>query len=48
MITCVFEKGYKASLRHIVTHDQFAFDHGESIRVYLEYRRNKFPLPLFI
>lgn len=28
--------------------DHFAFDHGESIRVYLEYRRNKFPLPLLL
>ncbi|MBI3955811.1 NUDIX hydrolase [Candidatus Gottesmanbacteria bacterium] len=27
--------------------DQFAFDHGESIRLYLEYRRNKFSLPIF-
>lgn len=26
--------------------DQFAFDHGESIELYLTYRKNPFPLPL--
>lgn len=26
--------------------DQFAFDHGESIRLYLEYKRNNFSLPI--
>ncbi|MEK7129427.1 MAG: NUDIX domain-containing protein [Patescibacteria group bacterium] len=26
--------------------DQFAFDHGESIRLYLNYRKHRFPLPL--
>lgn len=84
MITCIFEKGYKASLRHIVTHaivedhgklllvkrtgdmletgkwslpggflvenlisfDKFAFDHGESIKLYLEYRLQAFLLPI--
>lgn len=28
--------------------DEFAFDHGETIRLYLEYRRRKFPLPLVV
>lgn len=28
--------------------DLFAFDHGESIKLYLEYRKNPFPLPLII
>lgn len=27
--------------------EEFAFDHGETIKLYLEYRQNKFPLPLF-
>lgn len=27
--------------------DEFAFDHGESIGLYLQYRKNPFPLPLF-
>ncbi len=27
--------------------EEFAFDHGESIRLYLEYRKHSFPLPLF-
>lgn len=26
--------------------DQFAFDHGETIKLYLEYRKNKFNLPI--
>lgn len=28
--------------------DQFAFDHGESIRLFLEYRKQPFPLPLLV
>ena len=28
--------------------DEFAFDHGETIKLYLEYRKNKFALPLVI
>jgi len=28
--------------------DEFAFDHGESIRLYLEYRKKHFPLPLLV
>ncbi len=27
---------------------EFAFDHGESIRLYLEYRKSPFPLPLLV
>lgn len=32
----------------LLSFDQFAFDHGESIKLYLDYRRNKFPLPLLL
>jgi len=28
--------------------DEYAFDHGETIRQYGEYRKKKFPLPIFI
>jgi ADP-ribose pyrophosphatase YjhB (NUDIX family) len=28
--------------------DQFAFDHGDTIRLYLEYRKRPFPLPIVI
>ncbi len=28
--------------------DEFAFDHGESIGLYLKYRQNPFPLPLLV
>ena len=28
--------------------EEFAFDHGESIRLYLEYRKKQFPLPLLV
>jgi 8-oxo-dGTP diphosphatase len=28
--------------------DEYAFDHGETIRLYLEYRKKKFPLPLLV
>ena len=28
--------------------DELAFDHGESIAQYLEYRKSKFPLPIII
>lgn len=31
----------------LIPFDQFAFDHGESIRLYLEYKRNNFSLPIF-
>ncbi len=32
----------------ILAFDQFAFDHGESIGLYLEYRKQPLPLPLFV
>jgi len=28
--------------------DEFAFDHGETIRLYLDYKEKKFPLPLVV
>ena len=28
--------------------DQFAFDHGETIKLYLKYRKKHFPLPLLV
>lgn len=28
--------------------EEFAFDHGESIRLYLEYQKHPFPLPLLV
>jgi len=28
--------------------DAYAFDHGETIRMYVEYRKKKFPLPIII
>jgi 8-oxo-dGTP diphosphatase len=28
--------------------DQFAFDHGESLRLYLEYKKTPFSLPLLV
>ena len=30
----------------LIPFEDFAFDHGETIRFYLEYRKKKFPLPL--
>jgi 8-oxo-dGTP diphosphatase len=32
----------------LIPFEEFAFDHGESIRKYLEYRKNPFPLPIVI
>lgn len=32
----------------LLPRSEFAFDHGESIRLYLDYRRRKFPLPILI
>ena len=32
----------------LLAFDQFAFDHGESIKLYLDYRNHPFPLPLFV
>lgn len=34
------------SIESLLSFDQFAFDHGESIRLYLEYKRNNFSLPI--
>lgn len=54
-MNCVFENGNKASLRHVVIHaiveklppaGKFAFDHGETIELYLNYKKNPHPLPL--
>lgn len=28
--------------------EEFAFDHGETIDLYLKYKKEKFPLPLFV
>ncbi len=35
-------------LDKLLAFDQFAFDHGETIRLYLEYRKKKFQLPLVV
>lgn len=32
----------------LLAFDKFAFDHGESIKMYLEYRKQPFPLPLLV
>lgn len=32
----------------LLAFDQFAFDHGETIKLYLEYRKKKLQLPLLI
>lgn len=36
------------SIDRLLPFDKFAFDHGESIKLYLEYRKNKFTLPLLV
>lgn len=36
------------SIENLLSFDQFAFDHGESIKLYLDYRKNPFPLPLLV
>ncbi|OGG28933.1 hypothetical protein A2973_01355 [Candidatus Gottesmanbacteria bacterium RIFCSPLOWO2_01_FULL_49_10] len=35
------------AIEKLFSFDQFAFDHGESIKRYLAYRKHPFPLPLF-
>lgn len=35
-------------IEKLLLFDQFAFDHGESIKLYLNYRRQKFIIPLFV
>lgn len=32
----------------LISFEDFAFDHGESIRLYLDYRRKFFPLPIVV
>jgi len=32
----------------LIPFDDFAFDHGESIRLYLKYRKTPFPLPIMV
>lgn len=32
----------------LLPYEEYAFDHGETIRQYLKYRKKKFPLPIFI
>jgi ADP-ribose pyrophosphatase YjhB (NUDIX family) len=32
----------------LIPFSEFAFDHGESIALYLQYRKNPFPLPLVV
>lgn len=32
----------------LIPFDQFAFDHGESLKLYLEYKKSPFPLPLLV
>ena len=36
------------SIDTLIPFDEFAFDHGETIRLYLEYRKNPFPLPILV
>ncbi len=35
-------------IKKLISLDEFAFDHGDSIKLYLEYRKNKFSLPLLV
>jgi len=35
-------------IEKLIAFDQFAFDHGETIRLYLEYRKSNFQLPLVV
>lgn len=35
-------------IRKLFPFNEFAFDHGETIRLYLEYKKGKFPLPLLV
>lgn len=35
-------------IEKLLPFDEFAFDHGESIRLYLEYRIHPFPLPILV
>lgn len=35
-------------IEKLIPFDEFAFDHGETIRLYLEYRKKPFTLPLLV
>jgi len=35
-------------IEKLLPFDEFAFDHGESLKLYLEYRKNNFSLPIII
>lgn len=35
-------------IENLFPFDKFAFDHGDTIRLYLEYRRNPYPLPILL
>lgn len=35
-------------IKKLLSLDQFAFDHGESIKLFLNYRKKPFPLPLLV
>lgn len=35
-------------IEKLIPFDDFAFDHGESIKLYLQYRQKPFPLPLLV
>lgn len=35
-------------IEKLISFDQFAFDHGESIKLYLQYRENPFFLPFLV
>ncbi|OGE33526.1 hypothetical protein A3J19_04505 [Candidatus Daviesbacteria bacterium RIFCSPLOWO2_02_FULL_41_8] len=36
------------AVEELPTPEDFAFDHGETIALYLKYRKSPFPLPLFV
>lgn len=36
------------SIDHLLPFEEFAFDHGETIELYIKYRQTQFPLPIFI
>jgi len=35
-------------INKLLSFDEYAFDHGETIELYLEYRKKPFPLPLLV
>jgi ADP-ribose pyrophosphatase YjhB (NUDIX family) len=36
------------TIDHLIPFEDFAFDHGESIKLYLQYRKSPFPLPIMV